>query len=570
MQNGLILHTLWVTAAKRFHILYLKLEVRAINWWDCHMSVRYLDVLVVGAGVAGLYQLHRLRDLGFKVKSVDAAPDVGGTWFWNAYPGARVDSPANVYQYWFSEEILNEWEWSERFPAQPEIRRYLNFVANKLDLRRDIEFDTTVESASWDEEKQRWQIQTSKGDCFEVQFLVSCVGMLSAPKMPNISGREKFKGQLLQTARWPQSDIELSGKRVGIIGTGATGIQVIQTLADKVEDLFVFQRTPQYAIRMNNHPIDSGLMATWRKQYPTLQAQVHETFGGFEWDLPEEGWAMSISAEERRMRLEECWADGSLKMFVGTFPEVLAVPEINEEVTQFVRTKIRAQIDDPELADKLIPQDWGFGLYRVPLENGYYEAYNRDNVHLVDVSASPISGFYDRGLIVDGQEYELDAVIFATGFDAGTGSLAKMNITGRNGASLADLWSKDIRTALGLQVHGFPNLFTVAGPLAPATGFCNMTTCLQQQVDWITNALSYIREQHKVTMEPTQEREDEWVEHHDEVANSTLMMSVNSWYTGGNIEGKPRRLLSYIGGVGAYRKLCDEIEADHYPGFDLA
>lgn len=534
------------------------------------MSVRQLDALVVGAGVSGLYQLHRLRSLGFDVKSIDAAPDVGGTWYWNAYPGARVDSPANVYQYWFSDELLEEWQWSERFPTQPEIKRYLHFVADKFDLRRDIELNTRVESASWNEDTRRWQIITDRGDCFDVQFLISCVGMLSAPKMPNIPGLGDFKGQLLQTARWPQHPIDLSGQRVGVIGTGATGIQVIQTLASQVRDLVVFQRTPQYAVRMNNYPVDESVLADWRARYEGLKNQVHGTFGGFEWEIPEMGWATSVSAAERRAKLEECWADGSLKMFVGTFPEVLSDPDLNREVTEFVREKIRVQINDPAIADQLIPRDWGFGLYRVPLENGYFEAYNRDNVHLVDVSSTPIERCSDRGLVVAGEEYELDAIILATGFDAGTGSLAKMNISGRGGVGLADLWSKDIRSALGLQVHGFPNLFTVAGPLAPATGFCNMTTCLQQQVDWVTNALVYLKEQQKLTMEPTREREDQWVEHHDEVANSTLLMSVDSWYTGGNVEGKPRRLLSYIGGVGTYRQICDDIEARGYPGFDLA
>ena len=533
------------------------------------MSVRHLDVLIVGAGIAGLYQLHRLRSLGLSVKSVDAAPEVGGTWYWNAYPGARVDSPANVYQYWFSREILDEWEWSERFPGQPEIKRYLNFVASKLDLRRDIEFNTTVEAALWDQANQRWRVTTNTNEVFEVQFLVSCVGMLSAPKQPKFAGQDKFRGQILQTARWPQRGVDFSRSRVGIIGTGATGIQVIQTVAREAEHLTVFQRTPQYAVRMNNYPIDPKLMTSWREQYPMLEDKVHTTFGGFEWDLPEVGWALAVGRDERQARLEECWADGSLKMFVGTYPEVLAVPEINEEVTEFVRAKIRAQIDSPELAEKLIPEDWGFGLYRVPLESGYYEAYNRENVDLIDVKASPIDGFYESGLIVGGQRHELDALIFATGFDAGTGSLTRMNIKGRDGVSLTELWSKDIRTALGLQIHGFPNLFTVAGPLAPSTGFCNMTTCLQQQVDWITDALVYLREQQKTTMEPTRDKEDEWVAHHDEVANSTLMMSVNSWYTGGNIDGKPRRLLSYIGGVGAYREFCDDIASQGYSGFEI-
>ncbi|MEM8941455.1 MAG: NAD(P)/FAD-dependent oxidoreductase [Pseudomonadota bacterium] len=534
------------------------------------MTSDQLDVLVVGAGIAGMYQLHRLRELGFSVRAVDAAPDVGGTWYWNAYPGARVDSPANVYQYWFSQELLDEWEWSERFPGQPEIKRYLKHVAEKFDLYRDIELNTQVESASWLEEEQCWQVVLAGGRIYRPRYLVSCVGMLSSPKIPEFPGREGFAGEIFHTARWPQHPVDFAGKRVGVIGTGATGIQIVQTLASEAEELFVFQRTPQYAVRMRNHPVDAQVMQEWRAQYPTLKNQVHETFAGFEWHVPEPGWAPTLSAEQRLAILEECWADGSLKMFVGTYPEVLADPEINAEVTEFVRAKISAQIDDPEVAERLVPSDYGYGLYRVPLENGYFEAFNRKNVHLVDVKREPIESYSKAGLIVRGKEYPLDALIFATGFDAGTGGLARMNVTGRDGRSLSELWSKDIRTTLGLQVHGFPNLFTVGGPLAPSTAFCNMTTCLQQQVDWITDAVVYLRDQHKHTMEPTAEREEEWVQHHDEVANSTLLLSVNSWYVGGNIEGKPRRLLSYIGGVGVYRDLCDEIKANNYPGFVLA
>ena len=534
------------------------------------MAERQLDALVVGAGVAGLYQLYRLRELGFSVKSLDAAPDVGGTWYWNAYPGARVDSPAKVYQYWFSQDLLNDWTWSERFPAQPEIKRYLQHVADRFDLYRDIELNTRVESATWQDDTQRWHVRTDQGELFDVRYLISCVGMLSSPKVPSFPGREQFQGQVYQTARWPQAEIDFSGQRVGVVGTGATGIQVVQTLASEVDELFVFQRKPQYAVRMNNYPVDAAIMQTWRAQYPVLQELVHHTFGGFEWEVPEAGWAPSLSAEERRSVLEDCWADGSLKMFVGTYPEVLTAPELNEEVTEFVRDKIRAQIDDPAVAARLVPGDYGYGLHRVPLENGYFEAFNRDNVHLVDVKETPITGYSRDGLMVGDREYALDALVLATGFDAGTGSLTRMNIRGRGGRSLSELWDRDIRSALGLQVHGFPNLYTVAGPLAPATGFCNMTTCLQQQVDWITDAIVFLRDQGKHTMEPTQEREEAWVQHHDEVANSTLLMSVDSWYNGANIEGKQRRLLSYIGGVGAYRDLCDEIRTNGYPGFAIA
>ena len=528
------------------------------------------DALVVGAGISGLYQTYRLREAGFSVRAIEAAPDVGGTWYWNAYPGCRVDSPANIYQYWFSQELLDDWNWSERFPAQPEIKSYLQHVATRFDLYRSIELETRVQSAQWLEEEGCWRVITDTGKTFTARYLVSCVGLLSTPKMLSFPGQQSFKGQVYHTARWPQHPVDLKGQPVGVIGNGATGIQVIQTLAPEVSKLTVFQRTPQYAVRMKNYKVDEQTMSAWRADYPEVSQLVHTTFGGFTWDPAEEGHAATLTPDQRREVYEDCWADGSLKMFVGTFPETLVDPEMNAELTEFVRDKIRAQINDPALADKLIPSSHGYGLKRVPLENGYYEAFNRANVELVDVSASPIEGFYDQGLRVGGIDYPLDVLIMATGFDAGTGTLARMGVQGRGGLSLSELWGRDIRTTLGLQVHGFPNLFLIGGPLSPSAAFCNVQTCVQQQIDWVTDAITHLRESGHRTMEPTFEREEEWVQHHDEVANATLMVTVDSWYTGANIEGKQRRLLSYIGGAHVYRELCEEIQADGYPGFQLA
>lgn len=533
------------------------------------MTIETRDALVIGAGVAGLYQLHRLREAGMSVTCIDAAPGIGGTWYWNCYPGARLDSPSYTYQYWFSDELLAEWAWSERFPAQPEIRRYLNFVADKLDLHPDITLNTRIASAVWEDSRSTWLITSEAGKQWRVRYLISCVGMLSAPNTPAFPNHQAFQGRILHTARWPQEGIDLKGKRVGVVGVGATGIQVIQTLAEDVGELFVFQRTPQYAVKMNNYPMDAEKQAYWRSQYPEMRHSLHNTFAGFEWNIPEPGVAAAMTHEERISLLEECWKDGSLKMWVGTYPEILADPEINAEASDFVREKIRARIHDPAIADQLIPRDYGFGTYRVPLETNYYDAYNRDNVHLVDVKTTPIESFTADGLKVGDQVYPLDVVIFATGFDAGTGALSRIDVRGKNGISLGECWQRDIRSTLGLQIHGFPNLFTVAGPLAPATAFCNMTTCLQQQVDWITDAILYLRAHQLHTMEPTAEREEAWVQHHDEVASMTLVMKGNSWYTGANIEGKQRRLLSYIGGVGTYKGFCDEEREAHYPGFAL-
>jgi cation diffusion facilitator CzcD-associated flavoprotein CzcO len=524
------------------------------------------DAIIVGAGVAGLYQLHRLREMGLRVRSIDAASDVGGTWYWNCYPGARVDSQSYIYQYWFSEELIDEWNWSQRFPTQPELERYLDFVADRLDLRKDIQFNTRVTSASWDDAQRHWIVRTDKGEDLSTRFFVSCTGMLSTPMVPPFPGRETYKGTVAHTARYPREGVELAGKKVGVVGTGATGIQVIQTIAEEVGELKVFQRTPQYAVAMRNPHFSDADRAHYKAKAKELYTRVNSTFAGFDFDLDHGSW-FDHTPEKRQEILETVWADGSLSMWVGSFPEVLTDEAVGEEVSEFVRQKIRARIDDPKVAEMLLPYHYTFGTYRVPLELGYYDAYNRDNVELVDVKNAPIERFTESGLKTANSEYELDVVILATGFDAGTGSLSAMNITGHDGASLTQQWQQDIRSTMGLQVYGFPNLFTVAGPLAPSTAFCNMTTCLAQQVDWITDCIAWMLENDRHTIEPTEEKQDEWVQHHDEVANATLMMRTNSWYTGANIEGKPRRLLSYIGGAANYRKICEDVKRSGYRGF---
>ncbi|MAS40150.1 MAG: cyclohexanone monooxygenase [Porticoccaceae bacterium] len=529
------------------------------------------DAIVVGAGIAGLYQLYRLRELGLRVCALDAAADVGGTWYWNCYPGARVDSQSHVYQYWFSDELLREWDWQERFPAQPETERYLNFVADKFGLRKDIRFNTRIASARWDEDARIWTLNSEAGESFTARYFVSCAGMLSAPLVPPFPGHERFRGTIAHTARWPREGLDLTGKRVGVVGTGATGIQVIQTIAGEVAELKVFQRTPQYAVAMHNEHYDDAKRAELRAHYPEYREQVQHTFAGFAFDFAyEPGEYYRMTPQARREALEKLWQDGSLAFWIGSFPELVVDEAVSEEVSEFVREKIRARIQDPVVAEKLVPYSYGFGTYRVPLEKGYYDVFNRDNVELVDVRETPIEGFTEQGLVVGGREYPLDVVVLATGFDAGTGALSRMDVHGRGGRSLTELWNRDIRSTLGLQVHGFPNLFTVAGPLAPSTAFCNMTTCLQQQVDWVTDCISWLRQNDHQVIEPSAEKEEEWVKHHDEVAAATLMMRTTSWYTGANIEGKPRRLLSYIGGAGNYHKICDQVKDSGYAGFEIA
>jgi acetone monooxygenase len=527
-----------------------------------------LDAVVIGAGVGGLYQLHLLRSQGLEVKAFDAASDVGGTWYWNRYPGARLDSESHSYQFLFSKELYEGWDWTERFSAQPEIERWLQYVADRLDLRKDIQFNTTIKSAHFDEQTNRWTVTTDRGQVIDAKFVVTCCGMLSAPLTSPFPGQETFKGQLFHTARWPKDLIDFAGKRVGVIGVGATGIQVIQTIADKVGHLTVFVRTPQYMIPMKNPKFTPADQEAYKSKFNWLAQQLPHTFSGFAFDF-ENQWAVQ-TPEQRRAVLEEIWEDGSLKFWIASFVELFLDPEVSEQVSDFVREKMRARLKDPRLCDILIPKDYGFGTHRVPLETGFLEAFLRPNVEVVSVKDNPIERVTPKGLkLKDGTEHAFDILIFATGFDAGTGALTRIDIRGRDGRSLKEDWAHDIRTTMGLQVNGYPNLFMTAAPLAPSAALCNMTTCLQQQAEWISACIRHMREQNFKVCEPTKEAEDGWIEHHEQTAAPTLVVKTNSWYMGSNVEGKPRRLLSYIGGVGAYRQKCDAVAASGYEGFAM-
>jgi acetone monooxygenase (methyl acetate-forming) len=527
-----------------------------------------LDAAVIGVGVAGLYELHLLREQGLNVKAFDTASDVGGTWYWNRYPGARFDSEGYIYQYLFDADLYRDWSWSEKFPGQPEIERWLRYVADRLDLRRDIVFNTTIASARYDESAGRWTLTTDRGETIDARFVVTCCGMLSAPLTSVFPGQETFKGQLLFTAKWPKEKVDLAGKRVGVVGIGATGIQVIQTIASEVGKLTVFVRTPQYVLPMKNPKYTPEEQEAYKAKFEWFQKRLPNTFTGFEYDF-EHAWA-DTTPERRREILEDIYQDGSLKLWLASFGEMFFVPEISEEISEFVRAKMRERLKDQRLCDILIPKDYGFGTHRVPLEVGFLETFLRPNVEVVSVRDNPIARVTPTGLqLADGTDYEFDVLIFATGFDAGTGALTRIDIRGRDGRSLKEEWGRDIRTTMGLQVHGYPNLFTTATPLAPSAALCNMTTCLQQQVEWISDCIRHMRETGKTVCEPTREAEDGWVAHHDEIASATLVVRTNSWYMGSNVAGKPRRLLSYIGGVGAYRQKCDEVAASNYAGFAM-
>ncbi|MGR8950117.1 MAG: flavin-containing monooxygenase [Gammaproteobacteria bacterium] len=532
-------------------------------------ATQKLDALVVGAGVAGLYQLYQLRNQGLNVKLVDTATDVGGTWYWNRYPGARFDSEGFIYQYLFSEELYKEWSWSERFPGQPEIERWLQWVAEKLELRPDIQFESTVTNARFNEDTQRWSVEINGEDEIDAQFLISCTGMLSAPLENQFKGQDTFNGQIFHTARWPKEPVDFSGKRVGMIGIGATGIQVIQTIAKDVGHMTIFVRTPQYVNIMKNPKHSDEDIKAYKDDFENTKEWIPRTFSGFNFDFDPITWA-DHSPEERQARLEEVWQHGSLKLWLASYMELFFDEEVNEEISEFVRNKMRERLKDPALCELLIPKDYGYGTHRVPLENNYLEVYLQDNVDAVSVKDNPIECIVPEGIkLADGTVYECDIVIMATGFDAGSGALTRMNIQGRDNRSLTDQWNDEIRIAYGLAIHGYPNLFTTGAPLAPSAALCNMTTCLQQQTEWISGLIDYARNKGATTIEASKELEDEWVEHHDEVANATLLTKTDSWYMGSNVEGKPRRLLSYAGGVGTYREKCEQLAESGYKGFDM-
>jgi acetone monooxygenase (methyl acetate-forming) len=531
---------------------------------------QHLDAVVIGAGVAGLYGLYRLREQGLSVRAFEAGSSVGGTWYWNRYPGARVDSQSHIYQYWFSEALARKWSWTERFPAQPETERYLNFVADECDLRKDITFNTRIEAAHFDESSQRWTITTDGGETLSTQFLLASTGGLSAPLEPPFPGHDKFKGKIVHTARWPEGGIDLAGKRVGVIGTGATGIQVIQTIAAEVGHLTVFQRTANWSIPMRNPKLSEADRESFRARFHEIKERVQSTFAGFDYDFAERNFA-DLSPDEREQALEELWADGSLSFWVGSYIDLFFDPAVADQFSRFAEKRIRARVKDPKVADLLVPRDHPFGTRRVPLETGYYEAYNRDNVQLVDVKQNKITEITETGLkLADGSEHPLDVLILATGFDAGTGALTRIDIRGRGGVSLKAQWRKDIRTMMGLQIHGYPNLFTTMAPFAPASAFCNVPTCLQQQIDWINECIRHVRAKGGKTIEATAEAEAQWLQHHDELANPTLVANTDSWYTGTNVEGKPRRMLSYLGGANTYRATCESVKAKGYEGFEIA
>jgi cyclohexanone monooxygenase len=533
---------------------------------DARSDGASFDVVIVGAGFAGLYQLHRLRDLGFSVRVFEAGGGVGGTWYWNRYPGARCDIESVDYSYSFSPELEQEWTWTERYAAQPEILSYLEHVADRFDLRRDIQFDTRIASAHFDEATGRWALETEAGESVSATYCVMATGCLSSTKVPEVPGVDAFAGPTFHTGRWPHEPVDFTGQRVGVIGTGSSAIQSIPHIARQAESVVIFQRTPNFSVPAWNHPLDPEYVAEVKASYPERRELCRQSQAGFP-ITGEPGTAREASEEERAEQFGEKWQEGGLR-FLGAFADLLIDPEANDAASEFLRSKIRERVEDPEVAALLSPSAYPCGTKRLCVDIGYYETFNRDNVTLVDIRSAPIEEITKTGVVTAAATYEFDTLVFATGFDAMTGALSSIDIVGTGGRSLKEKWQEGPRSYLGLAVAEFPNLFLITGPGSPSV-LSNMVVSIEQHVDWITDCLVHLRTADLGRIEATEEAEEEWVTLVAAVADFTLFPRANSWYIGANVEGKPRVFMPYIGGVNTYRAQCDEIAANDYAGFSL-
>ena len=523
-----------------------------------------VDAVIVGAGFSGLYLLHRFRKLGLTTRVLERGGGVGGTWYWNRYPGARCDVESMQYSYSFDAELQQEWHWPEKFSAQPDILAYANHVADRFDLRKDIDFDVEVKAAHFNETTRRWRIETDKKDKITAQFFVMATGCISTAQTPNIEGLDNYQGNTYHTGNWPHEKIDFTGHRIAVIGTGSSGIQAIPVLAEEAAHVTVFQRTPNYSIPSQNEPMTSDYEASWKEKYPTLREEMRYTGHGSIKDLNDKS-AMSVDEEERQETYKKRWAIGGAG-FLTSFNDLLFSQESNDTASEFVRNQIRRIVKNPETAELLAPKTYPIGTKRICIDSGYFQTYNRENVDLVDISEKPIQRITREGLIVNGREFEFDSIVFATGFDAMTGTLFNVDIRGRNDLALKEKWYAGPRTYLGLMSEAFPNLFMITGPGSPSVK-SNMLVSIEQHVDFVTESIIYMREHGLELMEPDVAAEDDWVDHVQEAANKTLFPRANSWYMGANIPGKPRLFMPYIGGVGTYRRICEEVVADNYEGF---
>lgn len=529
-------------------------------------SAASFDAVIVGAGFSGMYMLHRLRQLGLSVRVLDMATDVGGTWYWNRYPGARCDVESMQYSYSFSPELQQEWHWSERFSGQPEILQYAQHVAERFDLKRDIQFETTVTSAHFDEGRQRWLIGTDKGQRFEARHCIMATGCLSTSRVPDFKGLDRYKGRTYHTGTWPHEPVSFKGLRVGVIGTGSSSIQAIPVIAEEAAHVTVFQRTPNYSIPSRNGPMTDDYEQYWKRDYPAHRAMARQMRTGVITPINDKA-AIEVPEAERRQTYEARWGTGGTT-FMAAFNDLIFNQASNDTASEFVRSKIRETVKDPATAELLAPKDYPIGTKRICVDTRYFETFNRPNVTLVDVRTQPIEEITETGLRQGGQDYEFDAIVYATGFDAMTGTLMKMDIQGRGGLKLADEWGPGPKTYLGMMSAGFPNLFMITGPGSPSV-LSNMIVSIEQHVDWMTACIAHMERNAIATIEPTETAQHDWVVHGFEVAHKTLYPKAASWYMGANIPGKPRVFLPYIGGVGAYRETCDRIAANGYEGFQL-
>jgi cation diffusion facilitator CzcD-associated flavoprotein CzcO len=526
------------------------------------------DAVVIGAGFAGLYALYSLRErLGFDVQVFERGNDVGGTWYWNRYPGARCDSDSTYYNFSFDPDLEQDWPLLDRYPEQPTILHYLRHVAKRFDLRRNIQFETSVSRVVWDDELSKWHVETDQGDRVTARFVITAVGCLSSANMPKIAGQENFKGEVYHTGHWPHEQVDFTGARVGVIGTGSTGIQAIPVIAKLAKHLTVFQRTAQYTVPANNHQLDQEVVKEVKSNYRTIRQEIRESPSGTR-NKAAEFNALEVDEQTRIAAYQKSWEAGGAG-FLGTFKDIMLDEAANDTAAEFVKNKISEIVKDPETARKLTPTKYRIGTKRPPIDSGYYETYNRENVSLVDLDETPIVEITDNGVRTSDDEHELDILVYATGFDAFTGSLIGLNIEGRDGLKLADKWAANGPTTyLGVAVAGFPNLFMITGPGSPSV-LTNVPTAIEQHVEWIERLIKQLVDEGAPTVEALQEAEDAWTEHGMRVANRTMMVKTASWYMGANVEGKVLTFLPYVGGVGRYRQICEEAAANDHRGFRI-
>jgi len=527
-----------------------------------------LDVAIVGGGLAGLYAIYRMRKAGLRIRAYEAGSGVGGTWFWNRYPGARCDTESLQYSYSFDDTLREEWQWPERYPTQPEILKYIEHVAARHDLLRDVQLNTRVLSAEFDPATNRWTLETDQGDVIVAPYVIMATGNLSTPRLPDIPGVKTFAGDAYHSGMWPHEDVDFTGKVVGVIGTGSSGVQMIPVIAQQAKHLYVFQRTANFSMPAHHGPMDPEKEQYFKAHHREIHAKAMQTPSGL-WDIPPTGkGAMEVSPEEREQVYESRWQHGTIIGMLSSFKDLLVNQQANDTVADFIRNKIRGIVKDPETAELLCPKGHPVAAKRPCLDSHYFETYNRDNVTLVDVHSAPIEEITPQGLRTGKQAYPLDALIFATGFDAMTGAVAEIDIRVKGGPVLKEHWSAGPRTYLGIMMAGFPNLFLVTGPQSPSV-YANMIMGIEYHTDWIADCLAHAKAHGHHRIEPEPQAEHDWVVHVKEVADRTLVPKANSWYLGANIPGKPRVFMIYVGGFDKYKRRVDRVTANGYEGFRM-